>query len=99
MNKAFTFEPHGHQAALNRVLNWLMRTLKSTGDGMAEARRRHQAYEELAALSNLELEDFGISRGDIPAVIAGTLSREQTSAVRVKRNSRHAGHQQHAPIP
>ena len=75
MNKAFTFEPHGHQAALNRVLNWLMRTLKSTGDGMAEARRRHQAYEELAALSNLELEDFGISRGDIPAVIAGTLSR------------------------
>ena len=81
MNKAFTFEPHGHQAALNRVLNWLMRTLKSTGDGMAEARRRHQAYEELAALSNLELEDFGISRGDIPAVIAGTLSREQTSAV------------------
>ena len=62
------------------VLNWLTRTLRSAGDGMAEARRRHQAYEELVALSNLELEDFGISRGDIPAVVAGTLRREQTSA-------------------
>ncbi|MGZ5877030.1 MAG: DUF2249 domain-containing protein [Bradyrhizobium sp.] len=61
------------------VLDWLIRTLRSAGDGMAEARRRHQAYEELVALNNLELEDIGISRGNIPAVVAGTLRREQTS--------------------
>jgi uncharacterized protein (DUF2249 family)/uncharacterized protein YjiS (DUF1127 family) len=81
MSKVSTFEPYGRHAALNRALNWLTRTLKSASDGMVEARRRHQTYEELAALSNLELEDIGISRMDIPAVVAGALRREQTSPV------------------
>lgn len=81
MSKVSTFKPYGHHTALNRALSCLTRTLKSASDGMVEARRRHQTYEELALLSNLELEDIGISRMDIPAVVAGALRREQTSPV------------------
>ena len=41
-------------------------------DGIAEARKMHRDYETLSAMSNLELEDMGISRSDIHAVVTGT---------------------------
>jgi uncharacterized protein (DUF2249 family)/uncharacterized protein YjiS (DUF1127 family) len=41
-------------------------------EGVAEARRMARAYDELAKMSEPELRDIGISRGDIPAVFSRT---------------------------
>ena len=44
------------------------------GKRVAEARRMARAYDELAAMSDLELHDIGISRADIPAAVSGAYS-------------------------
>lgn len=41
-----------------------------------DARRMQETYRELSALSDRELRDMGISRSDIPAIVAGTFTRE-----------------------
>jgi uncharacterized protein (DUF2249 family)/uncharacterized protein YjiS (DUF1127 family) len=80
MNKAFTFESRRHHKTFSWVAHTLGRRLKLASDGIAEVRRMRRSYEELAAMSNLELQDIGISRGDIPAVVAGTFRRERAAA-------------------
>ena len=45
-----------------------------------EARRMDAQYRELSQLSDRELADIGITRFDIPAVVAGTFTREDDAA-------------------
>jgi uncharacterized protein YjiS (DUF1127 family) len=46
--------------------------MRACAEGIAEARRVSRAYNELTALSDSELQDIGIMRTDIPAVVTGT---------------------------
>ena len=61
-------------AIFDRTWSAIRRTGKAFGEGVAEARRTARAYDELAAMSDPELHDIGISRADIPAVVSGTYS-------------------------
>jgi len=83
VNKAFTVQPCGHQGAIGRALIAVGRKLKSFTERIAQARRRQQAYEQLAALSDPELEDLGIRRTDIPAVVSGRYRRAQPATSNV----------------
>lgn len=54
-----------------RVLVAICRALNAVGDKVAEARHAQQIFGELNAMNDHELEDIGIIRSDIPAVVAG----------------------------
>lgn len=55
-----------------RILAAIRRALGGLAYRVAQARKARRAFEELNAMSDLELADIGIIRGDIPAVIART---------------------------
>ena len=55
-----------------RVFGAICRALKAVGDRAAEARHVQQIFDELNAMNDHELEDIGLIRSDIPAVVAGT---------------------------
>jgi uncharacterized protein (DUF2249 family)/uncharacterized protein YjiS (DUF1127 family) len=78
MNKALTFKA-AERRALNRALNWFARELNALGKGIFKARRMHRAYRELAAMSDHDLEDIGVSRSDLPRIFAGTYHRERSA--------------------
>jgi uncharacterized protein YjiS (DUF1127 family) len=44
-------------------------------DWRAARRRREQIWRELHSYTDRELFDLGITRADIPAIVAGTYSR------------------------
>ncbi len=60
-------------AACGRGIFGTFRKLAGT---FAEARRMHRTYAELSGMSDRELRDMGITRSDIPAIVAGTFTRE-----------------------
>lgn len=55
-----------------RVLGTICRALNAVVDKVAEARHAQQIFDELNAMNDHELEDIGLIRSDIPAVVAGT---------------------------
>ena len=54
----------------------VFRALGRVAQAFAEAKRQHALYEQLSRMTDRELRDAGISRSDIPAVVAGTLTRK-----------------------
>lgn len=66
-----------------RALASTGRALRRLGHRMAECRRKRRGYQELAAMSDLELEDLGISRSDIDAIFAGIYERAKTNSPNV----------------
>lgn len=72
MIKAFSFMDYESRHATTPILKAIGHTLMAVTDGIAKARKMHRDYETLSAMSNLELEDIGISRSDIHAVVTGT---------------------------
>ena len=72
MNKAFSFVNHESRHATTPILKAIGYTLMAVVDGIVKARKMHRDYETLSAMSNLELEDMGISRSDIHAVVTRT---------------------------
>jgi uncharacterized protein YjiS (DUF1127 family) len=72
MNRVFPFVVHKNRHAAIRILKAIGRALKVFVDGTSKAHKMHRDYETLSAMSNLELEDMGISRSDIHAVVTGT---------------------------
>ncbi len=75
--------------AIAAGIAWLGRQLWSglrhvtTSFGEAQAARR--AYQELSRLSDRELADMGLTRSNIPAVVAGIFHREADSAFSTNR--------------
>jgi len=65
---------HRNPAIFARAWSAIGRMGKAFGKRVAEARRMARAYDELAAMSDLELHDIGISRADIPAAVSGAYS-------------------------
>ncbi|MDT3684151.1 MAG: hypothetical protein RO009_03800 [Pseudorhodoplanes sp.] len=59
--------------ARNTVGHWG----KALAEGIAEARRMSQLYDELVGMTDRELAELGIGRADISAVIAGRYAKGQ----------------------
>ena len=53
-------------------LAWLAHQLQLAGEKLAAYVERRQAYEELSAMSDRDLKDIGITRGDIYSIVNGT---------------------------
>ena len=72
MNKLSTSEDHHHQKMFSGALNVIKRVYRTTAEGVTEAQRMRRDYDQLKSMSDRDLEDIGISRGDIPAIVDGT---------------------------
>ena len=72
MNRVFSFVVHKNRHTTFRILKAIGRALNVFVDGTSKAHKMHRDYETLSAMSNLELEDIGINRSDIHAVVTGT---------------------------
>jgi uncharacterized protein (DUF2249 family)/uncharacterized protein YjiS (DUF1127 family) len=79
MKMRSTSNPHTFRNAISSALDTIKRAYGATVEGIAEARRMRRAYDELSAMSNHALEDIGVSRGDIPAIVAGTYRSDRSA--------------------
>jgi uncharacterized protein YjiS (DUF1127 family) len=59
------------------------RALRRLGHKVAAYRHNRRAYEELAAMTDHELEDIGLSRSEIDAAFAGTYKSSQAGSSNV----------------
>ncbi len=66
---------HRYLAIVDRDWSTISRMGRAFRGRVAEARQRARVYDELAAMSDPELQDIGISRADIPTVVFGTYHR------------------------
>jgi uncharacterized protein YjiS (DUF1127 family) len=72
MNRVFSFVVHKTRDATIHILKAIGRALRAFADGTSKARKMQRDYETLSAMSDRELQDMGISRSDIHAVVTGT---------------------------
>lgn len=63
-------------AGVSRIGKAVAGFVGTIGTAFAEARRQHTLYEELSRMTDFELRDIGLNRSDIPAAVAGVLTRE-----------------------
>lgn len=63
----------------SRARNAISRALHACAKRVSKTRRLVREYDELTAMTDLELEDIGISRTDILAVVSGTYRRAHHS--------------------
>ncbi|HUK57908.1 MAG TPA: DUF1127 domain-containing protein [Stellaceae bacterium] len=68
----------------------LSRLFKALAERYEDWRRREQAYRELSALDDRSLADIGISRSEIPYVLAHRVERAVPPAGAPIRGFRHA---------
>ena len=61
---------------LIKAVRSLFRGAGIVAQAFAEAKRQQTLYGELSRMTDRELRDIGVNRADIPAVVAGTLTRE-----------------------
>ena len=69
--------------SLSGVANWI----KKINAKMAHRRAVRQAVKDLSSLSDYELNDIGISRGDIRAVANGDITMKRGVEVRTDSNT------------
>jgi uncharacterized protein YjiS (DUF1127 family) len=67
--------------------------------GLARARRRRAAIDELSGLDSRTLKDIGLSRGDIPSVVSELLDSAPRTRVRTVARKPAAVRAQAAPTP
>ncbi len=91
MNKAFPFVDHESRHATIRILKAIGHILKAFVDGIAKAHKMHRDYGTLFAMSNLELEDMGISRSDIHTVVTGTYCGARPARSNAPSNALNSG--------
>lgn len=71
---------HSHLLG-SEFLKVTLSALKTFADRIAYGRRLYRDYVDLSAMSDLELQDLGIRRSDIFAVVAGTYQRAERPPV------------------
>ncbi len=64
------------QRPQSKIVALIRHALRALPNWLAEARQMQQAFETMIAMSDRELEDIGITRSDIPAVVARTYRRD-----------------------
>jgi len=75
------FEAHSHRLG-SGYFDAALSALKTFVNGISHGRQVYRDYVHLSAMSDPELQDIGISRSDISAVVAGTYRRSERSLVR-----------------
>ena len=80
MSKMSAFEVHHHRPG-SGFLNATLSVLKTFLDGITHGRQLNRDYIHLSAMSDPELQDMGISRSDIFAVVAGKYQRTERALV------------------
>ncbi len=59
------------------VLNTTLEAIKALTNGIVHGNQLYRDYLHLSAMNDPELQDIGISRSDIFAVVAGTYRRAE----------------------
>ena len=75
MSKTHSFEIHQSCHISSGFLVTAREVLKTLADKFAHGQQRYCDFLHLSAMSDPELQDIGISRSDISAVLAGTYRR------------------------
>lgn len=93
MNKAFSFRDHDKRrfhlgSTIDRARNAVGRSVKALAERIAGDRRLSRLYKELAAMSDTQRADVGISRADIRAAVTGTYGKRQPSVSDTTLSSR-----------
>lgn len=71
------------------ALAFTARALRRLGRRMAERYRNRRGHQELDAMSDLDLEDLGISRMDIDAIFARKHDRARPNLLKLIEPDRH----------
>jgi uncharacterized protein YjiS (DUF1127 family) len=66
---------------------WLWSGVKALFAVMAEAREARELYERLSQMSDHQLADIGLTRTDIPAVVAGTFRRPEAEPDNIREEA------------
>jgi len=83
MKRGSTSNPHEIRGILRQTWSALVRTLNAIAEAASEANRMRRQYDELAAMSDVELQDIGMTRSDIGAVVTGTYRPRQPAVSNV----------------
>ena len=81
MSKMSSIEIHPSHQIGGGLLNTVLEALQAFANRMAYARQLYRDYLHLSAMSEPELQDIGISRSDILAVVGGTYRRAECPLV------------------
>jgi uncharacterized protein YjiS (DUF1127 family) len=65
------------QRSHGKFITAIRRALKTLADLFSQAHQMQRTFETISAMNDRELEDMGITRSDIPAVMARTYRRQQ----------------------
>lgn len=85
MSKMSSFEGHPSHQLSGGFLNAMLQALRAFAGGIARGHRLYRDYLHLSAMSDPELQDIGIGRCDIFAVVAGTYCRAERPLVRPRK--------------
>jgi uncharacterized protein YjiS (DUF1127 family) len=75
VSKMHSFEIRQSCQTSGGFLGTAMEALRAFADKIAHGHQQHCDYLQLSAMSEPELQDIGISRSDISAVLSGTYRR------------------------
>ena len=75
MSKMHSFEIRQSCQTSGGFLGTAVESLRAFADKIAHGHQQHCDYLQLSAMSEPELQDIGISRSDISAVLSGTYRR------------------------
>lgn len=81
VSKMSSIEIHPSHQIGGGLLNTVLEALQAFANRMAHARQLYRDYLHLSAMSEPELQDIGISRSDILAVVGGTYRRAERPLV------------------
>jgi uncharacterized protein YjiS (DUF1127 family) len=81
VSKMSSIEIHPSHQIGGGLLNTVLEALQAFANRMAYARQLYRDYLHLSAMSEPELQDIGISRSDILAVVGGTYRRAECPLV------------------
>ena len=76
MNKMSSFEIRQNHQVGDGFLSTTLAALRAFADKLTHRHGSYRDYVHLSAMSDPELQDIGISRSDISAVVAGTYRRD-----------------------
>ena len=72
LSQAYASTTAGSSSSFGAVLREARTLIR---DGLQVRRSRARARQELESYSDRQLQDLGISRSDIPSIVAGTYAR------------------------
>ena len=81
MSKMHSFEIRQSCQTSGGFLGTAVEALRAFADKIAHGHQQHYDYLQLSAMSEPELQDIGISRSDILAVVGGTYRRAECPLV------------------